>query len=833
MWLGPILWYLIVSAVGAVAFPLVVYFFPSLPDRGYTLSRTIGLLLWGYLFWLLSSLGALDNSVGGHLVALSLLAAASVWAWRRIDREAIFQRLKEQRKMVLTTEVLFLLAFVFLVLLRGMEPAAFGTEKPMELAFINAVMRSPQMPPLDPWLADYAISYYYFGYVMVGILARFSGVSAGVSFNLGISMVFAMAAVGAYGVVYNLLAAYQPERKARLTALPLLGPLFLLVLSNVEGFLEFLHGRGVFWERMADGSWSSSFWSWLNMENLRNPPPGNTAPGELRFWWWWRASRVLADYDFFGNFREVIDEFPFFSYFLADLHPHVLAMPFAFAALALGLNMFLKRKESEGLNGNFRLFGMEFAITRREFLLGVIVFGGLGFLNIWDFPWYVAIYAGAHMIRRADQSGWSWTRVGEFLTLVVAFGVAGVLAYLPFYISFSSQAGGILPNVINPTRGIQLWIMFGTLLVPVLIFLCYLATRRREKGSILRGFLLTIFLVVLLFGMSLAFTYALGRVFVQFEGGNPLLELYSAPSVEALVREGLSRRVATIGSIITLVLVLGAAVGVLFPGRKSVEESTGREETLPDSHRFVVVLVVFGGLLVLVPEFFYLRDLFGTRMNTIFKFYYQAWILWAVAGAYGSAVLLTLPPRRKRLQFLFGAVFVVVLFVGLTYPAMAVNTRVSSFRAQPEPALELDGTANNFYLNPDEHVAVDWLKKAPIGTLVEAAHPDPNGGSYTHYSRISMHSGQPAVIGWIGHERQWRGGDEEIGTRQNDIARLYSTGDWQEASAIIEKYGIVYVFVGSLEKTTYEVNEEKFNRHLTPVFQQGSVTIYQTGKSLD
>jgi uncharacterized membrane protein len=190
--------------------------------------------------------------------------------------------------------------------------------------------------------------------------------------------------------------------------------------------------------------------------------------------------------------------------------------------------------------------------------------------------------------------------------------------------------------------------------------------------------------------------------------------------------------------------------------------------------------------------------------------------------------MFTLPPSRKRLQILYSAVFVVVLFVGLTYPVMALNTRVSSFSSQPEPALELDSTANNFYLNPDEHLAVDWLKKAPIGTLVEAAHPDPNGGSYTHYSRISMNSGQPALLGWIGHERQWRGGDEEIGTRQNDIARLYSTADWQEALGIIEQYGVVYIFVSDLERTTYDVNEEKFTRNLAPVYQQGSVTIYQT-----
>ncbi len=170
-------------------------------------------------------------------------------------------------------------------------------------------------------------------------------------------------------------------------------------------------------------------------------------------------------------------------------------------------------------------------------------------------------------------------------------------------------------------------------------------------------------------------------------------------------------------------------------------------------------------------------------------------------------------------------VFVVALFIGLTYPVMGLQTRVSAFQAQAEPSLVLDGTDNYFYLNPDEKAAVDWLKQAPLGTLVEAVHPA--GGSYTHYARISMNSGQPALLGWTGHESQWRGGREEMGTRQDDISRLYSTTDWQEAAQILERYGIAYIVVADLERTTYQVFEEKFIRNLTTAFQQGGVTVYQ------
>ena len=92
-----------------------------------------------------------------------------------------------------------------------------------------------------------------------------------------------------------------------------------------------------------------------------------------------------------------------------------------------------------------------------------------------------------------------------------------------------------------------------------------------------------------------------------------------------------------------------------------------------------------------------------------------------------------------------------------------------------------------------------------------------------------MNSGQPAVLGWVGHERQWRGGGEEMGSRQGDIERLYTTTSWEEASQIIDQYGITYIVVGNLERSTYNLRDQKFIRNLVPVFQQGSITVYHTG----
>jgi len=73
------------------------------------------------------------------------------------------------------------------------------------LAFINAILRSEYFPPHDPWLSGFAISYYYFGYVIISMIAKITATPGSVAFNLGISLVFSLTAIGTYGIVFNLL----------------------------------------------------------------------------------------------------------------------------------------------------------------------------------------------------------------------------------------------------------------------------------------------------------------------------------------------------------------------------------------------------------------------------------------------------------------------------------------------------------------------------------------------------------------------------------------------------------------------------------------------------
>ena len=189
-------WYLTITLLGWLTFPLASRLFAALPDRGYTLSRSFGFLLWGYVFWLLTSLGLSQNDVGGLFLGLLVLAGLSVWATQsknsggdalsRLSRNFsdLISLAKQNRRFVMNVEILFFIAFAFLAFVRASNPELGSTEKPMELMFINSILRSPTFPPWDAWLSGYAISYYHFGYVMTAMLAKLTSTPGSAAHNL-------------------------------------------------------------------------------------------------------------------------------------------------------------------------------------------------------------------------------------------------------------------------------------------------------------------------------------------------------------------------------------------------------------------------------------------------------------------------------------------------------------------------------------------------------------------------------------------------------------------------------------------------------------------------
>ncbi len=494
--LASLVWYLEATLIGLLVFPLAFRIFPKLGSRGFAFLRPLGLLGWGYLFWLLTYLGILQNDLGGQIVTLLLLGIMALAISGVEGIRQSFRWLKDNKRIVIAVELVALAFFAFWVLIRGMDPDVAYTEKPMELAFINAILRSDSFPPYDPWLSGYAISYYYGGYILLSMLIRFSGVIASVGFNLGSALWFSMTAAATYGILFDLVHAWQaraatdttPLRDGQKNRLPffsaLLGPLYVLIASTWEGVLEILHSGGAFWKADSSGQLVSRFWSWLSINDLTSAPsqPFDWLPMRASGWLWWRGSRVLQDLNMLNEHVEVIDEFPFFTFLLSDMHPHLLALPFVLLAICLCLNLFLSR--------GGRLVGKSGLLSRlrdRETWLAALIFGSLAFINTWDFPIYVGLYCLVVLFFEIQRNGFTKHSFFNFFLNGIMLGLLGVLIFLPFYIGFGSQAGGFLPSMEFMTRGVHFWILFGVLLVPLLAWLFHLLRLSQWKQTVLRG----------------------------------------------------------------------------------------------------------------------------------------------------------------------------------------------------------------------------------------------------------------------------------------------------------------------------------------------------------
>lgn len=842
-------WYLIVTLAGYMTLPLAFRFLKFLPDRGFTFSRPLGLLMWGYFFWLLTSFGVLQNNAGGVLFALFLLAAVSAVVVRGKWEE--FKIWFDSHKgLIVTAEILFLIAYLVWAVVRAANPEIIYTEKPMELAFINAILRSPTFPPFDPWLSGYAISYYYFGYVIVSMIIHLSGVPSSIGFNLGIAMWFGLTALAAFGILYNLLSGVfkttdRPEASRKAVGWALLAPLFILIVSNLSGLLDVLHARGVFWQRTAQGVLESSFWQWLGIQEFDQPPPEPLSWTPKRtYWLWWRGSRVLQDFNLVNQREEVIDEFPFFSYLLADMHPHVLGMPFVLLAAGLALNYYLSlrgRPAAEPSLGGW--------LKDPRTWLSALIFGGLSFLNTWDFPIYLALFAGVYVLSRYFQKGWSWQRVGDFVFIALTIGILGILLYLPFYLGFSSQAGGFLPSLIFHTRGVHFWVMFAPLMLPILVWLLSQWSIFRQKGLRLgiligTGIVALGWVLMLIASKIIELAGLLGQAWMTSPDGNLARMGQTLNSLSGLffIKQGgggaelfeaaFLRRMTSPGTWLTLMIILILVFAVIIALRRiygssyfveNNHTSTVLEEQ--QNHGFVLLLILLGAGLTLAPEFFYLQDDFGTRMNTIFKFYFQTWILWGIAAAYASAILLNhLIGIRGGL---FKTAWLILMISSLMYPAVMLPAKTGLLKSQPVQ-LTLDGKAYLQRNEPDEWQAFQFLWNMPLGPVVEAVGPQYN----PQYARVATHAGQPGLLGWEGHEIQWRGSAREMGSRRVDIETLYQTGDWTRAQEIIQQYGIRYIYIGPVERSTYRVSENKFSSNLGLLYANSSVQIYEVPNSL-
>ncbi|MDQ2745222.1 MAG: DUF2298 domain-containing protein, partial [Chloroflexota bacterium] len=626
-------WLLLLELLGLLAFPLCFIVFRNLTDRGYVIAKTIGLVVLGYAVWILVSAGIAPYDRTIIEVVLLGLAILSALAGCR-ERRAIVAFVRLEWRVLLAGEAVFLAGFALFILLRLWYPdlghqfspvsitnAGDGRmgEKQMELAFLNAIVRSRVFPPYDPFFAHGYINYYYYGFFLVGTLCKLAQIVPATGFNLAIATFFAMlvgnsfsvglsltkrigpgvVAAGAVGLIGNLAGAWQVVQ-----ALMAVGAVHSSV-ALIGGFIDALSGV---WQVV-------------------------TAHAVLPAFDFWAPTRIVPP----GG---VISEFPFFTYLFADLHPHLMAFPMTVAALALGLNYVPAGRSS----------GRRIALS---VVLGAVLLGAIAATNPWDFPTYLVILAigaviGGFMLRR------KLTLSALTVPLLQVAGIAALsaLLYLPFKQGYQTvfttgiglvrditpqmlESTGVCPSaahvcsqqlrdaIVTPL-GIYLE-QFGALLFPIVSYLLVLLLAEAGAAKRLQRFL-TVARFALYYRESLPLAW---RAMRAVRRGRPR----PAPVVDGSVLLGIA--ILVVGLAILGFSLLSFLVAVL---GLNILVFMRLWRRLPAAQIFVLALIPVPLLLSIGTQIFFVKDFLSGgsmfRMNTIFKFYNQVWILYAIsAGA--------------------------------------------------------------------------------------------------------------------------------------------------------------------------------------------------------
>ena len=786
-WLAAVVWFLAVVIIGWIAFPLAFVALGGLPDRGYGLARVLGLLVVSYLTWLAASLKVLPHTRGTLLLSLLALAALSAVLFVRRRRE-IVAFIGARRRYILFVELLGLALFGLMVVIRLGNPdvwdVIWGGEKPMDLSYLTAVMRSTTFPPYDPWLAGGYLNYYYYGFVFVGALAKLLGVMPAVAYNLILPMLFSMTGVAVFSLAHNLVCAVgrfaksppDIERpKRRLGKPPYIAGLVAVVLALLLG-------------NLAQPSVIANAWHQAGTPTLQELPligraartldgglkvlggqPAPIYPGD----WFWTASRAL---NYESGEAQPITEFPFFTFLYGDLHAHMIAMPLSMLALGWAISVML----SAGLRGAGA--GQESG-SRGDpadnwpliLFTGALAIGVLRPTNTWDWPTYLLLGGLALAYTMLQTDGLNLRGLGKAALLAVGLFGLSALLFLPYTANYGAAYSSVSLWPGSYTRAWNYLIVHGLFLFFVVTHLArevraWAATWTEEGKRQLEP---------------------LGRVIVA------ALALFVVLTAALLIR---GYAVAPIA----LPLIVVAGLLALRPGLE-----TGR--------RVVLALMSAALGLTLVVEIIVLDGDVG-RMNTVFKFYLQVWLMLSVACGPAAVWAWASIRRTKRLRTIWQGTLAVLLFAAFLYPLLATAAKWG-IRMNPDAPNTLDGAAflpyveygDNDYAGQSRTVrlvedlgAIEWLQRNVTGSpVIMEAH---GGNPYRSIaSRIAMYTGLPSVVGWDWHQRQQRAvaPDTLVTSRIADVNTFYNTLDIAEARNILARYGVEYIVVGSLENTYY------------------------------
>ena len=467
-------------------------------------------------------------------------------------------------------------------------------------------------------------------------------------------------------------------------------------------------------------------------------------------------------------------------------------------------------------------------------------------------------------------------RFGRALLTAALLLGGSLAAALPFLFNFESSAKGIAPVqevMTRPAHLVLVWGALGILTVPFFIVVMR-HVFRHGNWSLLRFSIpmLVAFSPILLWMQPLYGIPILAIAAVLF--GFHQMGIRQPRADEALF--AFNPRVTLIGG--SVAIILGILWDGIVNGERGIEgELLAVDRLIPVIPlSFIVGLALYGAwslahrdsetmrlsvdreraarwnsmvpglflfavaaMLVLGAELFHVVDIFGgdlRRMNTIFKLYYQAWLILAVLGGFSTWFITTRWDMNRTAGRLGGyawRVTLVLLFALVAYyPAAAVATRITE-----QDRFTLNGLAYLETFSPADAATIEWVRENTPrdsvvleGSLVPCfENPEGCNDWKPELGRIASATGRPTILGWEWHERQWRSDESaDFEGRQRDVRLIYETESPALAARLLDKYSVDYVVVGPREREIYgDAGIAKFSALGPTAFADGGTTVYR------
>ena len=800
---------------GIATFPLAAYLFPLSRSGGLTLSKSLGLLSTGLGVWVLTYLkiGRLNIF---FIIFILIGVAFACWFPRR-TREELFDVLGRDNTIqnIAFEETIFVLILTILCFYKGFKPEINGQEKFMDYGFMMSMIRNSKLPANDMWLSGHSINYYYFGQYIYAMITRVSMINTGVSYNISMCCAIALPFSMCYSIGQMLLDGARKNGMTGGFHIPVIGGILTAFAVTIFG-----NSHSFYYDQDSIGNGLLSFFSKLGA-NV-GTTDGFFYPNSTRYIGHNPDSATLEGIRNGGDYT--IEEFPFYSYLVGDLHAHVCSMIVVLLIVALSVSL-IYRLTSTAFNAEMKIssahdikgaFLHELKLVLCPELIGIAVLLGISQMtNYWDFLIYFIFSSMVLLIVTVTSSDKFSTIAGAFIFAVSVGGILGL--YLVF--AYHPVIHALLQIILLGS------ILFATSFVP-----CALT----RTGAGMSFLFAAATLVALPFNANFDM---ISNKIAPCQNHSPLFQLFILWGTHVII---------CVTFLIFTIIYRNVAEK---KGRGKTHEKTytnpvagffGRRNPMDV---LVCGAIIVGILLLIAPEIFYVRDIYTggyLRSNTMFKFTYAGFIILSICMIYSVLRLMYMTNNKSEFSvpaFVVSLVFFLMLFVPAHYTLVSLKQRSGELKM--ENYRTLNGVSYlTEYQSPnlptlyagnliDYDSCIKWFNEmVPGDPVIMEAY----GNSYTDYNIVSAYTGLPSVCGWQTHEWLWRfhgivneetdllESDPEndvwelyLTPRHYDIDTVYTTSDTDTIRQILDKYEVEYVIIGDLERAKYDGHDNTGN----------------------